>query len=236
MKAASAALAVSGLLFSTAAWSHGDDDPLLTKVMFDQLEWRRATGADAGVLVWQTDAWLGRDRDKLWFKAEGERVEGVTEAAELQLRYSRAVAPFWDAQFGWRTDLGPGPERHWLAAGLRGLAPYWFDTDLALFADADGRTALRIEAEYELLFTQRLILSPDVEVNVYGQDDRATGVGSGLSDAEFGLRLRYEIRREFAPYVGLVGWRKFGDSADFARQEGERSDDLQWVIGVRAWF
>jgi copper resistance protein B len=86
------------------------------------------------------------------------------------------------------------------------------------------------------LFTQRLILSPDLEVNFHGQDDRATGVGSGLSDAEFGLRLRYEIRREFAPYVGLVGWRKFGDSADFARREGERSDDLQWVIGVRAWF
>jgi len=236
MKVAIAALTAVGLALPAPAWSHGDDDPLLAKVMLDQLEWRRATGVDAGALVWQADAWLGHDRDKLWLKAEGERVEGVTEEAELQLRYSRAVAPFWDAQLGWRADLGPGPERHWLAAGLHGLAPYWFDTDLALFAAADGRTALRLEAEYELLFTQRLILSPDLEVNLYGQDDRATGVGSGLSDAEFGLRLRYEIRREFAPYVGLVGWRKFGDSADFARTQGERSDDLQWVIGVRAWF
>lgn len=236
MNAARTALAIANLLLPALAWSHGDDDPLLTKVMFDQLEWRRATGTDSGALVWQADAWLGRDQDKLWFKAEGERTEGVTEANELQLRYSRAVAPFWDAQLGWRADLGPGPERHWLAAGLRGLAPYWFDTDLALFTDAAGRTALRIEAEYELLFTQRLILSPDLEVNVYGQDDRATGAGSGLSDVEFGLRLRYEIRREFAPYVGLVGWRKFGDSAHFARREGGRSDDLQWVVGVRTWF
>ena len=220
----------------TLAWGHGDDDPLLAKVMVDQFEWRRSTGGDQGALVWEGGAWLGRDRDKLWFTTEGERVEGVTEEAELQLRYSRAIAPFWDAQIGGRADLGQGPERHWLAVGLHGLAPYWFETDLALFADAKGRTGLRLEAEYELLFTQRLILSPDLEVNFHGQDDRATGVGSGLSDAEFGLRLRYEIRREFAPYVGLVGWRKFGDSADFARREGERSDDLQWVIGVRAWF
>ncbi|MGE3298212.1 MAG: copper resistance protein B [Porticoccaceae bacterium] len=234
MKTSIGLLAALALLAPGPVRAHSDDDPLLGKVMFDQLEWR--DGAGDGALVWDGDAWLGRDLDKLWFKTEGRRTGGRTEAAEVQALYSRALAPFWDIQVGWRSDLQPTPKRNWLALGARGIAPYWFDTDIALFADADGRTALRLKVRYELLFTQRLILAPDMEINLHGQDDRATATGSGLSEMEVGLRLRYEIRREFAPYVGVVGWRKFGDSADFARYQGERSDDLELVAGVRFWF
>ena len=211
-----------------------EDDPLLGKVMIDQLEVRDADENNPVVLAAQ--GWLGKDLQKLWFKADVERVDGETEEAELQALYSQAIAPYWDVQVGMRQDFQPTPSRTWAVIGLQGLAPYFFEIDTALFIGESGRTALRLEAEYELLFTQRLILTPEIEVNIYGQNDADIGIGSGLSDIEAGLRLRYEIRREFAPYIG-VNWNKsFGDTADFARSAGEETDDLQWVIGVRVWF
>ena len=211
-----------------------EDDPLLGKVMIDQLEVRDADENNLVVLAAQ--GWLGKDLQKLWFKTDVERVDGETEEAELQALYSQAIAPYWDVQVGMRQDFQPTPSRTWAVIGLQGLAPYFFEIDTALFIGESGRTALRLEAEYELLFTQRLILTPEIEVNIYGQNDADIGIGSGLSDIEAGLRLRYEIRREFAPYIG-VNWNKsFGDTADFARSAGEETDDLQWVIGVRVWF
>mgnify|MGYP003624503431 FL=1 len=211
-----------------------EDDPLLGKVMIDQLEVRDADENNPVVLAAQ--GWLGKDLQKLWFKTDVERVDGETEEAELQALYSQAIAPYWDVQVGMRQDFQPTPSRTWAVIGLQGLAPYFFEIDTALFIGESGRTALRLEAEYELLFTQRLILTPEIEVNIYGQNDADIGIGSGLSDIEAGLRLRYEIRREFAPYIG-VNWNKsFGDTADFARSAGEETDDLQWVIGVRVWF
>lgn len=229
------AFAISLLLGSANPVLAGSkDDPLLTKVLIDQLEVRDADGANPWVLAGQT--WVGKDLQKLWFKAEMERADGETEEAELQALYSQAIAPFWDVQFGVRQDFQPTPSRSWGVIALKGLAPYFFEIDTALFIGESGRTAFRLEAEYELLFTQRLILTPEVEVNLYGQNDVELGIGSGLADIEAGLRLRYEIRREFAPYIG-VNWNKsFGNTADFARNEGKDTDDLQWVIGVRAWF
>ncbi len=137
---------------------------------------------------------------------------------------------------GLRKDFQPTPSRSWAVLGVQGLAPYLFEVDTAVFLGESGRTALRLEAEYEILFTQRLILSPEIEVNFYGQNDEATGTGSGLSDVEFGLRLRYEIRREFAPYIGVNWFKKFGNTADFSRLEGAEVSDTQIVLGVRAWF
>jgi copper resistance protein B len=154
----------------------------------------------------------------------------------LQALYSRAIAPYWDLQLGLRHDFQPSPSRSWGVIGIQGIAPYFFEVDTALFIGESGQTALRVEAEYELLFTQKLILTPEVELNFYGQDDKDLNIGSGLSDLEAGLRLRYEIRREFAPYIG-VNWNKsFGNTADFASAEGEDTDDVQWVVGLRAWF
>ena len=210
-----------------------EDDPVLTKLMLDQLEIHNADGKNP--LTWDAEAWIGKDINKLWFKTEGERVDGKTEDFELQALYSRAIAPFWDFQVGLRKDFQP-ESREWGVFGLKGLAPYFFETDIALFAGKNGRTAARLQTEYELLFTQKTILTPEIEVNLYGKDDRAVGVGSGLSDVSVGLRLRHEIKPEFAPYIGIEWTKKFGNTADFARDEGVDVSDTQFVAGIRAWF
>lgn len=217
--------------FTSAA---SKDDPILTKVMIDQLEVRATDGPDPYVLDGQM--WIGRDLNKLWLKTEIEYVDGKTEEAVVQALYSRAVAPYWDLQVGWRHDIRPKPNRDWLAIGFEGLAPYWFEIDAAAFIGERGQVGARLEAEYEVLFTQRWVLAPEMEVNLHSKNDEETGTGSGVSDLELGLRLRYEIRREFAPYIGVNWTRKFGNTADFARDEGEDTDDVQFVAGVRAWF
>lgn len=211
-----------------------EDDPLLTMLVVDQFEMRDTEGEET--FVWDAEGWVGKDLHKLWVKTEGEHVDGDFEEAELQLLYSRAVAPFWDMQFGWKHDFRPRPSRDWLALGVKGLAPYYFDIDAAVFVGGSGRTAARLQAEYELMLTQKWVLVPEVELNLFGKDDRETGTGSGLSDIEAGLRLRYEIRREFAPYVGVNWTRLFGNTADYAREEGEDTDDIQLVLGLRFWF
>jgi len=222
-----------GISFSVAAGGM-DDDPLIGKVMIGQLETRSTDGANP--LVLEAQGWIGKDLQKLWIKADVEQVDGEIEEAELQLLYSKAITPYWDLQAGWRHDAKPTPSRDWLAVGLMGLSPYWFEVDAAFFLGKDGRTAVRLEAEYEVLFTQKLILTPEIEVNVHGKNDVAVGIGSGLSDMELGLRLRYEIKREFAPYVGINWTGKFGQTADLAKGAGEDTSDVQLVIGLRAWF
>lgn len=200
---------------------------------FDRLEHRAGDGNSA---AWSAQGWFGGDLDKLWFRSEGEHRDGKFEHADAELSWSRAIAPFWDGQVGVRHDFGRGPDRTWAALGVQGLAPYWFELAATAYVGAQGRTALRVEAEYEALLTQRWVLQPRVEINAYGKDDPALRIGSGLSDAAFGLRLRYEIRREFAPYVGVEWSRRFGRSADFARADGHDAGELQWVAGVRFWF
>lgn len=221
-------------VLSVPAYSHEDDDPLLAWVMVDQLELRNTDGPDPTKL--DAQAWIGHDLHKLWLKTEVDRHDGETESAEVQALLSRAIAPFWDIQAGIRHDSKPSPTRNWGVIGIQGLAPYYFETEATLFVGDSGRTAARFTAEYDLLFTQKLILAPTVELNLYGQNDPETGAGSGLSDVEAGLRLRYEIRREFAPYVGINWNKKFGNTAGFARANGEAVQDTQWVVGLRAWF
>ncbi len=223
------------LILSSFSFASGmDDDPILTMVKIDQLETRITDGSDP--LAWDADAWIGYDLNKLWIKTEGERVAGKTESAELQLLYSKAIAPFWDMQFGVKKDFQPKPNRTWGVVAAKGLAPYLFEVDASLFIGESGRTAARLEAEYEYPLSQKLILSPEVELNVFGKDDEPTGTGKGLSDIELGLRLRYEIRREFAPYVGINWEKKYGNTADFARAEGEDVEDVQIVVGMRLWL
>ena len=209
-----------------------DHEVLLTKVTIDQLEARED---DGGAL--EGSVWFGGDRNKLWLKTEVEKEEGETERAELQALYSRAVAPYWDFQVGVRHDFEmESDSRNWGVIGLNGLAPYFFEVDSALFVGEDGDTALRLEAEYELLFTQQWILSPEIEANFYGQNDPEAHTGSGLSDIEAGLRLRYEFTPQFAPYIGINYEKKFGNTADFVRAEGESASETSWVIGLHAWF
>lgn len=209
------------------------DDEVFSMVLFDQLEYVR--GRENEGLAWDAQAWVGKDYNKLWLKTEGERLAGRSNG-RVEALWSRAVAAFWDAQLGIRHDFGSGPTRQWLAVGVQGIAPYWFDIDVAAYIGPSGRTAARINAEYSFRLTQVAFLTPEVEVNAYGKDDRERGIGSGLSDAQFGLRLRYEIRREIAPYIGVTWGRKLGQTADLARQAGESPIERQVVAGVRIWF
>ena len=230
-----AGIVLMTLLLSGTALAGGmNDDPLLTMLMVDQLEIR--SDSDDPPLVWDAEGWLGKDLNKLWLKTDGEYVDGSLEEAEIQALYSRAIAPFWDLQAGWRHDIQPEPNRDWLALGVKGLAPYYFDIDLAVFIGESGQTAARLQVEYEIMFTQKLVLVPEVELNLYGKDDPAVGIGSGLADIEAGLRLRYEIRRKFAPYAGLNWIHLYGQTADFARIDNGDTDNFQFVLGTRFWF
>ncbi len=206
----------------------------LGSVIIDQLEAFSGDGSSGQAIDMQ--AWYGGDLDKLWFKAESERNDGQLGVTRIEALWNHAYAPYWGAQLGLRHDLGEGPSRDWVAFGVQGLAPYWFEVEATAYVGQSGRTALRLEAEYELLLTQRLILQPDVELHLYGKEDSARGIGSGLSDLDVGLRLRYEFTRKFAPYVGVVWSRKFGGTADFSRAEGGGAEDTQLVAGVRLWF
>ncbi len=227
-------IAATLMLTTTAHGGGMNDDPLLTMLTVDQFEIRAGDGDTP--LVWDAEGWLGKDLNKLWIKTDGEYIDGRVEETELQALYSRAIAPFWDLQTGWRHDIRPTPDRDWFAFGIKGLAPYYFDVDAALFVGENGRTSARLQLEYEFMLTQRLILVPEMEVNFYGKDDPAVGIGSGLADTEMGLRLRYEIRREFAPYIGVSWTHLYGDTADYAREEDEDTDNFQLVTGVRFWF
>jgi copper resistance protein B len=220
--------------FTPNLYAAGADDPLLTMVKLDQFEHAEGDHESADVL--EGYAWMGYDLDKLWLKVEAERAEGEFEEAELQLLYGRAITPFWNFQAGLRADIEPSPNRNWAVVGFQGVAPYFLETEAAFFVGESGDFAARLSAEYELLITQKLILAPEMELNFYGQEDLALGIGSGLSDADFGLRLRYEIRREFAPYIGINWTGKFGETAGIAEGSGEPSSDTQIVLGLRAWF
>jgi copper resistance protein B len=205
------------------------------QVLIDRLETRIDDSGES--YLWDVQGWYGGDIDKLWIKTEGEGSFGEkTEDAEVQALWSHSITPWFDVQAGARYDFRPDPERGYAVLGLQGLVPYMFEVDTAAFVSNEGDVSFRLEAEYELLITQRLILQPRAEINLAAQEVRELGVGSGVNDVGLGLRLRYEFAREFAPYVGVSWERKLGKTADFARDEGESVDDLSFVAGMRLWF
>ncbi len=210
------------------------DEHNFGSLLVDRLE--RVNGKQNTFTAYDVTGWVGRDYKRLWLKAEGDYANGDFEETSTELLYGRAIANFWDAQLGIRYDTGAGPDRSWLAFGVQGLAPYWFELDATAYADANGRTAFTLEVEYELLLSQRLIFQPRVELSLHSKDDEATGIGRGLSDGSLGLRLRYEFSRQFAPYLGIEWARKFGRTADFSQAEGESIQDARYVAGVRFWF
>lgn len=213
---------------------HMVDDPFLSKFIIDRFEIIDSDEDDKPILL-EAEAWFGKDIDKLWIKAEVEREGSLTEEAEFQFLYSRAVSPYWDIQAGIRKDFKP-VEQEWAAFGIKGVAPYYFDVDAALFFGKGGKTAASFSGEYELMLSQKTALVPELEVNFFGQDDPEMGVGSGLSDMNFSLRLQHEFRREFAPYFGVTWTKLFGGTADYARDEGEDTSDARFMVGVHAWF
>jgi copper resistance protein B len=199
-------------------------------VLFDQLEWQ---GAGTGGLNWDNKGWIGRDKDRLWFRNEFQREDGQVSDAEAHLLYGRAFSRWWEVVAGIRQDFRPAAAQTWAAIGLQGLAPYWFEVEATAYVGESGKTALRLETEYELLLTNRLVLQPVIEVNLYGKSDPERGIGAGLSTTDIGLRVRYEFRREVAPYVGVTWNRKYGKTADFG---GNDSSGARLAVGARVWF
>lgn len=206
-----------------------------SKLLVDRLEARIRDGEDG--YLWDAQFWWGGDIDKIWLKTEGEGAFGETvEEAEIQALWSHAIDPWFDVQFGLRHDFRPDPERTHLVLGVQGLAPYWFEVDGALFLSNEGDLTVRFEGEYDLRITQPLIIQPRLEAELAAQDVPELGIGAGLSSLEGGLRLRYEIVPEFAPYVGVEYERAFGRTADFARAAGEDAGGWSLLLGVRTWF
>jgi len=212
------------------------DEQSFGSLMVDRFEHVRVRNGDDRNTTYDLQARYGRDYNRFVLKAEGEVAGGEVHESRTELLWSHAVAAYWDLQAGMRYDGGEGPSRRWLAFGVQGLAPYWFEIDATVYLGDEGRRAARVEAEYELLLTQRLILQPRLEFNVYGKEDAANDRGKGLTDVAFGVRLRYEFRREFAPYIGIERVNRYGDTADLYRAAGKPTGETRYVAGVRFWF
>ena len=210
------------------------DDAIHYFVLVEQLEWQGAGGASD--INWENSGWIGSDRHRFWFRTDGEGEDGGLDSARIHALYGRAIAPWWDVVVGVRQDLRPGSPQTWAAVGLQGLAPYWFEIEATAYIGASGRTHLRLETEYELLLTNRAILQPVLEADIRGKSDPERRTGAGLSAAELGMRLRYEIRRELAPYIGVTWHRKFFGTADRAREAGERTGGARLALGLRLWL
>jgi copper resistance protein B len=224
-----------------AAWPEPvNDNAMLGSVRFDRLE--RTWGNNGeDTLTWDAKAWYGGDYNRLWLKTEGEnRIGSAGGEMEAELLYGRLVTPFWEFQAGLSYErlygTGPDHDRASAVIGFQGLAPYWFEIDTSLRASEDGDISAVLEAEYEVLLTQRLILQPRLETAFAASEVKQFGVGQGFNFVQSGLRLRYEIRREIAPYIGVSWTRKLGDTADLARDEGEDTSNVSLVAGVRFWF
>jgi copper resistance protein B len=200
----------------------------------DRFETHMRDGSEG--YLWDVQGYYGGPTNRFWFKSEGEGAFGERiQDAEVQALYSRAVAPFWDLQVGVRQDVA-GPDTTYAVIGVQGLAPYMFDVDAALFVSHRGDFTARVEAELDQRITQRLILQPRAEVNLAMQDVPRLGIGAGIDKIEVGVRLRYEIIREFAPYIGIEQSWRIGGSADYARARGDDPGVTNYVAGIRFWF
>ncbi len=218
---------ITALSFTTASFAGMGDDPINYKFTMDRLEVQDQSNHP---VVWESSLWIGKDINKVYLYSEGEALNGDVES-ENQLLYSRAIAPFWDLQFGVGYDQTPDEDQFWGVISLMGLAPYFFETKLDLLVSDEATLGIRFETEYEALLTQKLIMTPRLETDLYTANIEKMGIGSGLSSLNLGLRLRYEFIREFAPYIGVEWEKTFGNTAKYSD-----IDELRTVAGLRFWF
>lgn len=210
-----------------------DDEHVFYHALLDEFEAR--FGRDSS-FRWEGEAWAGTDMNRVYLRSEGEVTNGNIEDGQQELLYARPISTYFNIQGGMRYDLDSKPGRGWAAIGIEGLAPLFFHVSATGYASDEGHLAAKLEGSYDLLLTQMLILQPQAEMNFYSKADPARETGSGLSDIDLGLRLRYEFSRKFAPYIGVTYESKFGGTAEFARAAGERSSDLRFTVGIRAWL
>jgi copper resistance protein B len=216
------------------------DEAINTFTFFQKAEFRTGDAPDAAVL--DAEGWIGGDYQRLWWKADGEQETKGAKAGEIELQalYSRLFSPFWDFQTGIRVDRQySGRTRDttgYFVVGLEGLAPYWFEVEPALFVSEKGRVSARVTASYDQLITQRWVIQPRIDLNAAFQNDTRRNLATGLNDIEVGLRLRYDFRRQFSPYVGVTWRRVLGNTADLVRRTGEDISATSVVFGLRTWF
>ena len=212
------------------------DNQIFAMVQADRFEYQAREGSD--LLLWDMQAWIGSDYNKIYLESEGEYLLDPEEFEEIEIElfYSRNVATFWDLRAGLRHDFKPDPDRTFAAFGVQGMAPYEFEIDATAYLSEDGDVSATVEAEYHILLSQRIILQPRLELSAAVQEVEEYGGGQGLSSVELGLRLRYEISRQFAPYIGVAWSRKLGETEDLAEAEGEDTDVLSTIAGIRWWF
>lgn len=210
-----------------------DDEHVFYHALLDEFEGR--FGRDSS-FRWEGEAWAGTDMNRIYLRSEGEITGGKIEDGQQEVLYARPISTYFNVQGGMRYDLDSRPGRGWAAIGIEGLAPLFFHVSATGYASDEGHLAAKLEGSYDLLLTQRLILQPQAEMNFYSKADPARETGSGLSDIDLGLRLRYEFSRKFAPYIGVTYESKFGGSADFSRAAGEHPTDLRLTVGVKAWL
>lgn len=210
---------------------HGSDNSIHGYLLLDQLEVRR--GNQESQMAWDITGWMGTDLNRMWLRSDGDIVASRAKSASMEVLYGRSISAWWDLVMGLRQDFRPGESQSFAAIGLQGLAPQRVELAATAYIGRDGQGAVRLTAEYELLLTSRLMLQPHVELDVYGETDAGRGIGSGVSSVNAGLRLRYEVTRQFAPYIGLNWDRVFGRTADLT--SGGVSE-LRGVAGIRMWF
>jgi copper resistance protein B len=220
-------LVVIGMTIQTLQ-AGGADDPIRTMLLVDKFE---QVNNDENSREWEGLFYIGYDIDKFYVYSQGSATSDILEWSQNALVYSRAIAPYWDIQAGIAYDKNDDASKTWGEIAIAGLAPYFFQTRAALLVNGDGNVGLRLDAEYEALITQKLILSPSFEADFYSKDDPGMRIGSGLSSLEAGLRLRYAFIREFAPYVGVTWEKTFGQTRDF-----NPVDETSLLVGVRFWF
>ncbi|MBU3018235.1 copper resistance protein B [Paraglaciecola agarilytica] len=209
------------------------DEHRFYAVLGDRLEYNEFN--DSGVFDLQ--AWYGTTFDRLVIKTEGDISDGKLEENQTDILWSHAISAYWNTQVGVRADyFEAGQNRQWLAFGLQGLAPYWFELDMTTYLGEQGNTAFALEAEYELLLTQKLIIQPRAELTFFGKDDQENALGSGLSSSAVGVRVRYEFTRQFAPYIGVEWTNLYGNTADFAQLDGQSASNTEFVAGIKFWF
>lgn len=211
-----------------------EDQRIYVHALLDQFE-ARIGGANS--FRWDGQAWAGTDTNRLWLKSEGfADGDGRVRDGQHEALYDRPISTYFDLQGGIRYDLDSGPSRGWAAFGIQGLAPQFFDVEATAYASDSGHFAARVMSSYDALLTQRLILQPEIELNLYSKSDPGRGVGSGLADIDAGLRLRYELSRKFAPYLGVAYEGRFGGAAAFAHRQGETVSAVRFLFGIRSWY